>query len=67
MDRLNEGMWESCLCETWESSNGQLLRIREHLREMRFYIEGVKLDFLNKFLYAIACIFVKEHETVWVQ
>lgn len=42
-------------------------RIREHLREIRFYIEGVKLDFLNKFLYAIACIFVKEHETVWVQ
>lgn len=42
-------------------------RTREHLREMCFYIEGVILDFLNKFLYAIACIFVKEHETVWVQ
>ncbi len=39
------------------STNDQILRTREHLREMRFYIEGVILDFLNNFLYAIACNF----------
>ncbi len=37
------------------STNDQILRTREHLREMRFY--GVILDFLNNFLYAIACNF----------